>query len=181
MSYLPHILSLSRILCSPALLFLQPLSFPFMMVYASLGITDMLDGFLARRLNSESGLGALLDSLGDLCFIAFSFMALLPVLNLEAWHWLWILLVFLLRAGNLARIFIRQRRFVFPHTKADKIIGFLLFLTPFCLCVMDFAHIVPFLCAIATYAAVSEWNPSPPNRRNREYKHQSGDQIDDGQ
>ena len=52
-----------RILCAAALAFLPVLSSSFYAVYLLAGVSDMLDGFIARRTNTASSLGAKLDAL----------------------------------------------------------------------------------------------------------------------
>jgi len=65
--HLPNIISFIRILMAPVLLYLainqQPMAFIIVLVFTEL--TDVLDGYLARRLEVVSELGAQLDSWGD--------------------------------------------------------------------------------------------------------------------
>ena len=69
MKHIPNILSASRIsLCLPLLL-ADAMTLPFWVLYLIAGLTDMLDGFLARRWRVESKLGAKLDSLADFVFV----------------------------------------------------------------------------------------------------------------
>ena len=79
---IPNLLSGFRLLAAPIMLYLawtgKPLSF-LIMLAISLS-TDAIDGFLARRLNWQSELGARLDSWGD-----FTTYITVP---LGAW-WLW--------------------------------------------------------------------------------------------
>lgn len=78
----PNALSAARIAAVPLLLVLawtgQPTAFVVMFALAAL--TDALDGWLARRLNQVSELGARFDSIG--------YLALYFSLPLAAW-WLW--------------------------------------------------------------------------------------------
>lgn len=67
---IPNIISLVRLAGIPALLFFMTshLKLPWWFVstfFLLLAATDMLDGFLARKLHAESDLGALLDPLID--------------------------------------------------------------------------------------------------------------------
>lgn len=48
----------------------MPATAAFWTVYGLCGISDMADGYLARRLHAESKRGAMLDSVADLCFVA---------------------------------------------------------------------------------------------------------------
>lgn len=67
---IPNILSLSRIVLSFGMFFVAQKPRVLFWVIVVCGITDALDGFLARRLHCESDLGARLDSLGDLLFFS---------------------------------------------------------------------------------------------------------------
>jgi len=71
--HIPNILSLSRIPFSIAMPFLVSrggkYSVVFLVCYGFAGITDALDGALARRFHWESKLGQKVDSIGDGVFI----------------------------------------------------------------------------------------------------------------
>ena len=54
---LPNCISAVRILGTASLLFIEPLSDPFLIVYTLSGITDVLDGFIARKMKTTSELG----------------------------------------------------------------------------------------------------------------------------
>lgn len=71
---LPNILTLARIATLPAVLafidnYSRVLSFVSAMIFVAGGITDMLDGYLARRRGQETVLGAFLDPLADKLFV----------------------------------------------------------------------------------------------------------------
>ena len=65
---LPNVLSMYRLLAFPILLWLiftdQEMSFAWLLCFNL--ITDILDGFIARRFNQETDIGAKLDSLADI-------------------------------------------------------------------------------------------------------------------
>jgi len=75
----PNALSASRIVFLPLLwvLALLRMGIPFTIAYALIGITDLFDGFAARRLNQRSAFGKTLDSFADLLYYLSSafFMA----------------------------------------------------------------------------------------------------------
>ena len=54
MRRIPNIVTSIRILGAAAMLFLHTIGFAFWTIYALCGISDMLDGYLARRLHCES-------------------------------------------------------------------------------------------------------------------------------
>jgi len=83
--HIPNILSLSRIPFSIALPFLAGrYSITFLVCYSIAGITDVLDGILARRFHWESKLGSKVDSVGDgvfiVCVIVAAILSLGPSL-----------------------------------------------------------------------------------------------------
>lgn len=73
-----NILSGSRIIISFLLLFFQAMSVPFLILYACCGVTDMLDGAIALKTNTESKLGATLDSIADLVMVVVVLVKLIP-------------------------------------------------------------------------------------------------------
>lgn len=82
MRNLPNTLSLFRLAAAPVLLVFAWLQMPapFLVLFVCTLLSDAVDGFLARRLNQTSALGARLDSWGD-----FAIYMTAPVC---AW-WLW--------------------------------------------------------------------------------------------
>lgn len=65
---IPNRLSISRIVLSLFLCFFFKEAILFIFLYLLIGFTDALDGFIARRCNAVTPLGAKLDSIGDLVF-----------------------------------------------------------------------------------------------------------------
>ena len=145
-----------RILYSIALLFCQPFSPPFIVLYLIAGITDMTDGAMARKTNTTSELGAKLDTAADFVFVAVCLWKLLPILSVPLWLWLWIGGIALIKAINLLSGFIVQKRFVAMHTVMNKVTGILLFILPLTLPVLALKYSVPLVCAAATFAAIQE-------------------------
>ncbi len=78
MNYLPNILSLARILAAPYLFVLlwRHEYWLGLIVMFLTGVSDGLDGYLARRLNAHSKLGAMLDPIGDKLLLSGSFLVL---------------------------------------------------------------------------------------------------------
>ena len=54
MKRIPDLLSMSRIVLCLPLLIVDAMTIPFWVIYLIAGLTDMLDGFLARRWGVES-------------------------------------------------------------------------------------------------------------------------------
>lgn len=67
-THIPNIITALRIaLCIP-MFFAEAMSPLFVSCYLLAGVSDMLDGFLARKLCVTSDFGARLDSVADLVF-----------------------------------------------------------------------------------------------------------------
>lgn len=151
-----NLITSCRILLSLLLLFFPALSPGFYGLYLAAGLSDMLDGFVARRTNSASPLGAKLDSMADLVFLAVCLIKLLPVLDLPVWLWVWVGLIALLRLVNVVSGFVRRKKLVLLHTRANKLTGALLFLLPLSLGFLNIAYTAVPLCALASFAAIQE-------------------------
>ena len=151
-----NLITSCRILFSLLLLFFPALSPGFYGLYIAAGLSDMLDGFVARRTNSASPLGARLDSLADLVFLAICLIKLLPVLALPVWLWVWVGLIALLRLVNILSGFVCRKKLVLLHTRANKLTGALLFLLPLSLGFLNISYIAIPLCALASFAAIQE-------------------------
>ena len=77
-------ISLFRIAAGIVLLFC-PVFFPaFYMFYIAAGLSDMLDGFVARKTDTVSKLGARLDTMADFVLVVVCLIKLLPVLRIPA-------------------------------------------------------------------------------------------------
>ena len=114
----------------------------------------MMDGYLARKLHAESKTGAVLDSMADIGFVACCAIRLLPVLPIPTWLWIWAGIIVAIKIINQISALIVCKRFCFPHTKANKLTGLLLFLSV----PMTFWSIIPlaFVAVVATFAAIQE-------------------------
>ena len=154
MRYLPNAISLLRVAGSIGLLFCDVAGWLFWALYALCGISDMVDGPLARKLQAESKTGAVLDSVADIVFVACCATCLLPVLEIPVWLCIWAGVIVIIKIVNQISALIVCKRFCFPHTCANKLTGLLLFLT---VPTMFWSMIpVSIVAALATFAAVQE-------------------------
>ena len=126
----------------------------FWVLYIVCGISDMADGWLARKLKCVSKTGALLDSLADICFVACCTWQILPMLELPQWLWLWAGVIVAVKVVNQLLALVMYGRCSFPHTIANKWAGFLLFIAV----PMTFVSVIPIsiVAAVATFAAIHE-------------------------
>ena len=151
-----NLITFVRILCAAVLVFLPAFSPSFYALYLLAGVSDMLDGFVARRTNTVSSLGAKLDTLADIAFAAVCLVRLLPLFALPVWLCAWIALIAAVKIVNMISGWILHHRFVAAHTTLNRLTGLLLFMLPLVLPVVDLRFAGGLICAVATLAAVQE-------------------------
>ena len=156
MKRIPNLLSTSRIaLCLPLLL-VDAMTMHFWVLYLIAGTTDMLDGFLARRLGVESKFGARLDSLADFVFVLAVGYKLFPWLKLPATLWMMIGLIALVKIVNAICSYVVIHRIEYLHTKANKLTGLLLFVGMMAIGQSYFIPLAWTIACIALFAAIQE-------------------------
>ena len=156
MKRIPDLLSMSRIaLCLPLLL-VDTMTVPFWTLYLIAGLTDMLDGFLARRWGVESKFGARLDSLADFVFVLAVGYKLFPWLKLPTALWILIGIIALVKVSNAVNSYVVKHRIQFQHTKANKLTGFLLFIGMMAIGQSYFVPVAWVIACIALFTAIHE-------------------------
>ena len=145
-----------RIVCSIALLFCPVFSATFYALYGIAGVSDMIDGRVARKTGTVSAFGSKLDTLADIVFAAVCLIKLLPALVLPPWLYGWIGIVAGLKTCNIAAGYLSQKEWISVHSAINRLTGVLLFLLPMTLPFMDLKMSAPILCVIATAAAIHE-------------------------
>ena len=154
--HIANIITGSRIVFSLPLLFLPLSSAWFYVFYLLCGLSDMVDGTVARRTNSASEFGARLDTVSDFVFMTAALIKFVPNLNIPTWLWIWIGMIATIKLCGAILEFIRTREIAFPHTVLNKVTGLLLFLLPMTLSFIELTYTLPFVCAVATAAAIHE-------------------------
>ena len=149
-------ITLFRIAAGIVLLFCPVFSPAFYVFYTAAGLSDMLDGFVARKTDTVSELGARLDTIADFVLVAVCLIKLLPVLSIPAWLYVWIGIIALIKVVNIISGFAVQKRFVTVHSVMNKAAGALLFLLPLTITAVPIDHSAIVVCAAATFAAIQE-------------------------
>ena len=90
----------------------------------------MVDGTIARKTKAVSELGARLDSVADIVFVAVCLAKILPLIHLPIWLWIWIAVIAIIKIGNIVWGFISSKKLISLHTFLNKATGFLLFFFP---------------------------------------------------
>ena len=146
----------SRMLAALALLFVEVASPAFWGLYAWCGISDMVDGAVARKLGEQSEFGAKLDSAADLIFVAVCLVRVTPALQMPAWLIAWIAVIALCKIAGYASGLAMHGKVVALHTAANKVAGLLVFASVPIMPFTGYVLAAVPACAVATYAAIQE-------------------------
>lgn len=157
--YIPSLITVFRIVGSIILFFMIPFQFPFYVLYTLCGISDVLDGVLARAWKVQTDRGAILDSIADLVFYIVFMIRLLPVLQVElpGWGWGYFFAVLFLRLLSYLTVALKFHRFAAVHTYGNKMTGVALFCVPYMRFGLNMPEIALIVCTIALVATVEEW------------------------
>lgn len=150
MNYIPNIITIFRILASFAILILpNNLFFP---LYFFAGLTDILDGGLARKMKWTSAFGTFLDSIADLIFFVVVILKVVGTIKLPTFLLWGALLVLLIRCISYTIGFFRFHQFTSLHTYGNKLTGLLLFLSPIVLLVVSIKPfgVILLICAVGS-------------------------------
>ena len=151
-----NIITLCRILGSIGLLFCSAFSACFYGLYLFCGLTDMVDGTIARKIGAASLFGARLDTVADFLFVIASFVRLVPVIRIPVWIWVWAAVIAMGKLVTLVWGFTQIKQMPSLHTIANKATGLCLFLLPLTMSFVELRYTVPVVCIIATIAAIQE-------------------------
>ena len=145
-----------RMAAGIVLLFCPVFSPVFYVFYIAAGLSDMLDGFVARKTDTVSKFGARLDTIADFVLVVACLIKLLPILIIPAWLYGWIGMIALIKAVNIVSGFAVQKRFAAVHSVMNKATGVLLFLLPLAIPVLPLKYSAIVVCSAATFAAIQE-------------------------
>lgn len=151
-----NIITGTRIICSLALLFCPVPSVSFYLLYIIAGVSDMIDGAVARKTGTVSEFGSAFDTVADFILVVVCFIKLLPILDVAVWMLIWIGIIAMIKVINIASGIILQGSFVSVHSVMNKITGVLLFALPLTLGLIELRYSAAVVCASATFAAIQE-------------------------
>ena len=149
-----NILSGLRVAVAAILIAFSDFSKAFLALYTLCGVTDLLDGPIARATKSESLLGAKLDTAGDVLtyFAMGKILMAKKYLSLQTFLWflppLFLMFVSALLAAH------KFHTFFFTHNALSKLLGLGLFFTPFVAVTDAFSGYLTALWVIACFAGI---------------------------
>ncbi|WP_320995704.1 MULTISPECIES: CDP-alcohol phosphatidyltransferase family protein [Hungatella] len=153
---LANIITFSRIIFALAILYIKPFSTAFWICYFLGGLSDLLDGLVARTLNQQSENGAKIDSIADTVFAASIFIIVLKNIFLPGRFWWFISLIFLIRIITYSVGFYKYRTFSSLHTYFNKASGLLIFMFPLLYVILKLDVAGGIVCFVSFAASVEE-------------------------
>ncbi len=155
----PNCLSVLRIFMAAALLFVMDSSdiWIVLILYAACGLSDVADGYLARRLGCTSTLGARLDSAGDI--VMFGVVTVFFVRHgamVFMWFVLPLLAIILVRIAAMVIALVKYRRYAGLHTWGNKAAGLLVYVSPVFFHFSFNRSLLAIVCGVAFISAVEE-------------------------
>ena len=132
----PNVLSVLRIILSPIIFFTKDNKFILFSVLIIIGLTDVLDGYIARKYKKQTNIGSWLDSIADFVFytllviytIVFEFNIIIKVKY-------FIIIIIGIKILTMIASCIKYKKFGFLHTFGNKITGIIIFMG-FCIFIL---------------------------------------------
>lgn len=152
----PNTITIIRIALSMTLLFIEPFSMKFFMVYTISILSDLLDGFFARKFNAISQIGSKLDSLADFFLFLIILLIIFPYILVSLYFWYGFIFILFLRTVAILICMIRFRKLAILHTVSNKMVGFLCIVIPFVVRDDFFEVYAFFLIFVGILSAVEE-------------------------
>jgi len=155
---LPNCITSLRIVGTLVLLLIEPLSTAFFLIYSLTGVTDVLDGFVARKTGCVTSFGAKLDSIADLLFYAVMLLRIFPVMwvRLPVEIWFAVALIVIIRVISYSVAAFKTGQFASLHTYMNKFTGFAVFCVPYVILQPIAVPVCSTVCLIAALAAMEE-------------------------
>ena len=110
--HIANIITGSRIVLSLPLLLIPLTSAWFYALYLLCGLSDMIDGTVARKTKSASEFGAKLDTVLDFVFMIVALIKFVPHLHIPVWLWIWIGVIAMMKLGNVTWGFVRIKKLI---------------------------------------------------------------------
>lgn len=151
-------ITISRMIGAVVLLTVRPLSPLFYVLNSYIGLTDVLDGAVARAAKSTSEFGAKLDSAADLLFFSVTFVRLFPALRqrLPVLIWYFAAAVLALRLTSYLTAAVKYGKVAELHTPWNKLTGGMVFAIPYLIGTRWLTSACYAAAALAAFAAADE-------------------------
>lgn len=149
-------ISIARMFLVLALVLVKPLSIVFIAIYLLCGISDVLDGYIARRTHTTSELGGKLDTIADFLMIMVLMIILFPIINPKVQIILWIVIIAIVKVVSMMIVLVKHKTFEILHTYGNKITGLLIFFFTPALPFVQADMLMYIICMVASVSAIEE-------------------------
>ena len=156
MKHIPNIISILRMALSIVLIFLPILSVPFYIVYVLSGFSDVLDGFLARKLKCVSKLGDMLDRYADIALFIVLLFKLALAINWEQWVIISLLVIAVIRLIVLLTPLLKFKKIRLVKSYFNRASEFSVFLFPVFYLILGAGITVGIVLSVAALAGIDE-------------------------
>uniref|UniRef100_UPI004057057E CDP-alcohol phosphatidyltransferase family protein n=1 Tax=Acetatifactor sp. TaxID=1872090 RepID=UPI004057057E len=155
---IPNLITSTRIVGAICMLFTRPMSISFFVLYTLCGISDAIDGWVARATKSTTEFGAKLDSIADLLFYTAMAVQVFPFLVRDLPIALWCVAgaVILTRVITYLFVAVKHHRFASIHTYLNKATGFVIFIIPYFIVCAGTVLICSIVGLISSLATIEE-------------------------
>ena len=130
---IPNCITATRFVGAIILIFTSVFSIPFYVVYTLCGLSDAVDGFIARAMKTETEFGARLDSIADITFYTILLLKLFHFLRgkLPVYIWYAVAVIIMVRLVSYIIAYIKYKKFASIHTYANKLTGLFIYSVPY--------------------------------------------------
>lgn len=157
MKYIANIITVSRMILSILLVCFLNNRLIFVTVFIVCGLTDFFDGLIARKSNTESTVGAKLDSFADLLLFGITSVCIVIWAGEDLKGLLpYLAGVILIRFANMVIAALKYHAFAILHTWGNKITGILAFISYAIFIISDNIRVFFFVCILAALSALEE-------------------------
>lgn len=153
-----NIITATRILGTLVMIFMPVFSIGFYVAYTYAGLSDVADGYVARKYNLASKSGARLDSFSDLFFYTSMMIKILPYLihYLPGYVMMAIYSIFAFRIVLYIVVWFTRHSFMSYHSYFNKGTGLMLFFVPYFIKMSFFTVYASAICVLAIVAALND-------------------------
>ncbi|MBQ5671559.1 MAG: CDP-alcohol phosphatidyltransferase family protein, partial [Oscillospiraceae bacterium] len=155
---LPNCITALRMVGTLFLLVIEPLTALFFVVYSLTGVTDVLDGYIARKTGCVTEFGSKLDSVADLLFYGVMLLRIFPVMwvRLPGEIWFAVGLIIAIRAASYFLAASKTGELASLHTYMNKLSGFAVFCIPYVILESYAVPVCSAVCMITALASAEE-------------------------
>lgn len=156
MKAIPNCISVSRMIFSLSMIFVKPLSLAFYAIYIICGLSDIMDGFIARKTWTSSKLGEKLDTMADMIMVGVLLVVLYPIVNIGIEIAIWIISIGIIRLASMIIVFKKYKTFAMLHSYGNKITGIVLYIFPIVIPYIHTTVLMYISCVVASISAIEE-------------------------